>query len=72
MSTIVTFLTAEATRAWLYRLLTAVGAVFIYRGVVSAEEAAMWAGVCLALFGLPALNTSAKVTKPETDEHSLE
>jgi len=45
-------------RAWLYRVLTAVGALAILYGLVSGEEAAAWLGLAVALSNVtPAAHT---------------
>jgi hypothetical protein len=56
--TIVSWLT-EPVRAWLYRVLVAAGALLLVYGVLSAEEAAAWTGLAVALCNVtPAAHTS--------------
>lgn len=54
----------EEVRAWIYRILIAVGALLVTYGVLSADDLAVWMGVIVAVLNvMPAGNTSIK--KPE-------
>lgn len=49
----------EQTRAYIYRILIAVGAVVAGYGLISSEELALWLGVATAVLNImPAANTS--------------
>ncbi len=52
----------EATRAWLYRLVTPITALLTGYGILDDRTAALWAGLAGALLmgGLATLNTSTK------------
>ena len=52
----------QSTRAYLYRLSTAVVPVLVSYGMLSDEKAAVWVGLAGAVFstGLAAVNTSTK------------
>jgi len=52
----------EATRAWIYRILTAAVPVLIVYGILDAATAAVWVGLAAAVLGtgLAAVNTSTK------------
>lgn len=39
----------EARRAWLYRVLVALGALLVLYGVATATEVAVWLGLAVAL-----------------------
>jgi hypothetical protein len=51
---------SEATRAWIYRVLTPVTTLLVAYGVVDDQKAALWAALVTALFsgGLAIKNTS--------------
>jgi hypothetical protein len=52
---------SEATRAWIYRVITALLALAALYGFVNTEQLGAWTGVLGALSGLLAsLNTSTK------------
>ena len=52
----------ERTRAYIYRVLIAVGAVVGAYGLLSADEIAVWLGLAGVILNLlPAANTSTKV-----------
>jgi hypothetical protein len=52
----------ERTRAYIYRVLIAVGAVVGAYGLLSADEIAVWLGLAGVVLNLmPAANTSTKV-----------
>ena len=49
----------EKTRAYIYRILIALGAAATAYGLLSSEELAVWLGVVTAVLNiLPAANTS--------------
>lgn len=51
----------EKTRAYIYRILVAVGLLLAGYGVVSGEQLALWLGVVSATLNvLPAMNTTTK------------
>jgi len=52
----------EATRAYIYRVLTALVPIAIAYGVVDSQQVAVWLGLISALlgFGLASVNTSTK------------
>lgn len=51
----------EQTRAYIYRILVAVGAVVTGYGLITSEELATWLGLATAVLNiLPAVNTSTK------------
>jgi hypothetical protein len=52
----------EATRAWIYRVLTAVVPLVTAYGIIDQRTAALWLGVIGALLGigLASMNTSTK------------
>ena len=47
----------QEVRAWLYRVLTAAGAIAAGYGLLSGEELALWTGFVAVLFAVPAVNT---------------
>lgn len=52
----------EHKRAYIYRVLIAVGAVAAGYGLISDNEIALWLGVVASLLNvMPAANTSTKV-----------
>ena len=52
----------ERTRAYIYRVLIAVGALVIGYGLLSADEVALWLGLAGVVLNLmPAANTSTKI-----------
>ena len=53
----------EATRAWIYRVLTAAVPLVTAYGIIDQRTAALWLGVIGALLGigLASMNTSTKV-----------
>ena len=51
----------QTVRAYIYRVLTALGPVAIFYGLASSDEVALWAGVVATLFVLPAVNTPTKM-----------
>ena len=53
---------SQATRAWIYRIATAVMPLLIVAGVVQDSDAALWLGVVSAVLvpGLAAVNTPRK------------
>ena len=51
-------LKSERTRAYIYRVLVAAGVVAVSYGLITAEEAVLWAGLVATVFVLPAVNTS--------------
>ncbi|MGO2658435.1 MAG: phage holin [Mycetocola reblochoni] len=67
MTDLIARLTAEATRAWLYRILAAVGVLLVGYGIITTEQAGLWAGLALAAFGLPAANTPTKQGRHATE-----
>ena len=52
----------EATRAYIYRVLTAMVPIAIAYGIVDSQQVAVWLGLISALlgFGLASVNTSTK------------
>lgn len=51
----------EQTRAYIYRVLIAAGALAAGYGIVSSNEIALWLGVVAAVLNvMPAVNTSTK------------
>ena len=50
----------QTVRAYIYRVLTALGPVAIFYGLASSDEVALWAGVVATLFILPTVNTPTK------------
>ena len=51
----------EATRAYIYRVLIAVGAVAAGYGLISGNEVALWLGVVAAVLNImPSVNTNTK------------
>lgn len=49
----------EQTRAWIYRILIAAGAVAAGYGLLSDNEVALWAGLAATVLNImPAANTS--------------
>ena len=52
----------EATRAWIYRVLTAAVPLVTAYGIIDQRTAALWLGVIGALvgIGLASMNTSTK------------
>ena len=44
-------------RAYTYRVLVSASPLLVSYGVLSDDKAALWSGLALALFGLPAKNT---------------
>lgn len=52
---------SEPVRAYIYRILIAVGAAAVAYGLLSSEELAVWLGVATAVLNImPAANTSTK------------
>lgn len=55
-------LLTERARAYIYRVLIAVGAVVGAYGLLSADEIAVWLGLAGVILNLmPAANTSTKI-----------
>jgi hypothetical protein len=51
----------EPVRAWIYRVLIAVGALLVGFGLISGDDWALIIGVCIAVLNImPAGNTSVK------------
>ena len=51
----------EQTRAYIYRILLAVGTLIAGYGLINTNELALWLGVATAVLNiLPAANTSTK------------
>jgi hypothetical protein len=52
----------EATRAWIYRVLTAAVPLVAAYGFIDGRTAALWLSMCAAILGtgLAAYNTSTK------------
>ena len=52
----------EATRAWIYRVLTAAVPLVAAYGLIDGRTAALWLSMCAAILGtgLAAYNTSTK------------
>lgn len=51
----------EKVRAWIYRVLIAVGALLVGFGLISGDDWALILGVCIAVLNImPAGNTSTK------------
>lgn len=54
----------ETTRAYIYRILAAVGAVVMGYGMITANELALWLGLATAVLNImPSANTSTKEKK---------
>jgi len=53
-------LTKESTRAYVYRILTALVPITISYGVIDSKNAALWVGLIMAVLGtgLASMNTS--------------
>lgn len=63
MSRIKDTLNNEAFRAYVYRVLLALGSAAVFYGIATQEEIVMWTGILATVFNImPAANTS---TKPE-------
>ena len=55
----------EKTRAYIYRILVAVGLLLVGYGVITGDELALWLGVATAVLNvMPTVNTT---TKPSND-----
>jgi len=53
----------EPVRKYLYGILVPVVALLVYKGVVAADEAALWLAVAAAALGVPAVEYArSKVT----------
>lgn len=51
----------ETTRAYIYRVLIAAGALGAGYGIISSNEVVLWLGVAAAVLNvMPAMNTSTK------------
>lgn len=51
----------ETIRAYIYRILVAIGAVVAGYGLITTSELALWLGVATAVLNImPAANTSTK------------
>lgn len=51
----------EQIRAYIYRILVAVGTLIAGYGLINAEELALWLGVAISVLNImPAANTSTK------------
>jgi len=51
----------ETTRAYIYRILIAVGTLATGYGLISADQTALWLGLATAILNiLPAVNTTTK------------
>lgn len=51
----------ESTRAYIYRILIAVGTVAVAYGLITSEQVAVWLGLATAILNImPAANTSTK------------
>ena len=52
---------SEQIRAYIYRILMAVGAVVAFYGILSNEEIVVWLGLAAVILNvLPATNTTTK------------
>lgn len=52
---------SERNRAYIYRVLVAVGSLSAFYGLITADELPLWLGVAATVLNiLPALNTSTK------------
>lgn len=52
---------SEINRAWIYRVLVAIGVLVSFYGFMTEQEVALWIGLITAAFNLmPAANTSTK------------
>lgn len=60
MSLLPDALADQRVRGYLYRVLTAAGGLAVFYGLMTAEEAVMWAGFVATLFVVPAYNTPLK------------
>jgi hypothetical protein len=61
--------TAEANRAWLYRVLLAAVPLLILSGAIDASSAALWVALGASVLGLgtATVNTSTKRQPPEDE-----
>jgi len=51
----------EKTRAYIYRILIAVGSLIVGYGLITANELALWLGLAVAVLNImPTANTSTK------------
>lgn len=50
----------QAVRGYIYRVLCAVGAVLVVKGVISGGEFQVYDALATAVLGLAAVNTSVK------------
>ena len=51
----------ETTRAYIYRILIAIGTLATGYGLISADQTALWLGLATAILNiLPAVNTTTK------------
>lgn len=55
----------QAQRAYLYRVLVAVGLVLVAKGVITESDFQAYEAVAVAALGLAALNTPTKPDAPE-------
>ena len=54
----------EQVRAYIYRILAAVGTLIMGYGMISANELALWLGLATAALNImPSANTSTKAKK---------
>ena len=54
----------EQVRAYIYRILTAVGTIVMGYGMINSDELAMWLGLATAVLNImPSANTSTKAKK---------
>jgi hypothetical protein len=53
---------SETTRAWIYRVFTAVTIVLVFYGIISEQEALVWGTALTSLIGntLATINTTTK------------
>lgn len=52
---------SEKTRAYIYRILIAVGTIVTAYGLITTEQLAVWLGLATAILNImPAANTSTK------------
>jgi membrane protein implicated in regulation of membrane protease activity len=51
----------EQTRAYIYRILAAAGAVAVGAGIITGDDIVLWLGLAAAVLNImPAMNTTTK------------
>ena len=63
---------SEATRAWIYRILLALGAIAAAYGFLTNEQLVAWLGVAAAVLNiLPVANTTTKLDTKDDESANL-